>query len=288
MHISFSRIIFYLLLGCLFSTLEACSFKQISGFNNITYLQGDSLGIPQQKLTVFSPKKRNGLEEVLIFIHGGSWNSGKKSLYNFLGKRFARKGVVAVIIDYPLSPKADYLQMAISSVIAVQWVRNNIEQYGGNPDKIFVSGHSAGGHLAALISVRNEYFNLLGMENPIKGCILIDAAGLDMYGYMKEQNFAQGHTYLNTFTADPDTWKLASPLYHLHQQMPPFLIYRGEKTYPSIIKSTEKFIKALGNYTTKPAYKVQAGKKHIPMITQFLWTRNPLYDEILEFMQSKP
>jgi pimeloyl-ACP methyl ester carboxylesterase len=93
----------------------------------------------------------------------------------------ARKGVLTVIIEYPLSPEAQYQQMATASAKAVQWVKENIKGFGGDPDRIFVSGHSAGGHLAALISIRPEYFDSLSLPNPIKGLILIDAAGLDMY-----------------------------------------------------------------------------------------------------------
>jgi acetyl esterase/lipase len=277
-----------LVLVAVFSGIQACSLKRVSRIKDITYLQkNDSLQIEKQALNVFTPKKRKASRNVLVFIHGGNWNSGKKSLYNFLGSRLARKGVVAVIIDYPLSPQANYEQMAYASAVAVQWVKNNIEQYGGDPDRIFVSGHSAGGHLAALISIRGEYFDKLNIQNPVKGCILIDAAGLDMYGYLKEQNYTEGHTYLKTFTSDPAQWKQASPLYHLHQGMPPLLIYRGEKTYPSIIKSTTKFVKALDAYVATPAYHELKGKKHIPMITQFIWTWNPRYKEIIRFMDAQ-
>ncbi len=198
----------------------------------------------------------------------------------------ARKGAVTVIIEYPLSPAANYNEMAIASATAVNWVHSNIMKYGGNPEKIFVSGHSAGGHLAALITVREEYFDSIGVESPLKGAILIDAAGLDMYGYLKEEKLPEGHSYLKTFTSDPKIWKEASPMYHLHNGMPPLLIYRGEKTYPSILKSNEKFIKTLKPYVPSVNYKVLKNKKHIPMILQFFWTWNPIYDEIIEFMKS--
>jgi dipeptidyl aminopeptidase/acylaminoacyl peptidase len=240
-----------------------------------------------QALNIFTPGKKKELKNVLIFIHGGNWNSGNKSLYSYLGSRMARKNVITVIIDYPLSPKANYHQMATSAVTAVQWVQHNIDRYGGDPNRIFVSGHSAGGHLAALITLQKEYFNKLNIPNPIKGCILIDAAGLDMYGYLKEENKGEGHTYLQTFTSDPEEWKKASPIFHLHEEMQPFLIYRGEKTYPSIIKSTEKFVKVLSTLTPTPRYYVLKRKRHIPMITQFLWTWNPLYKEITDFMKAQ-
>jgi hypothetical protein len=90
-----------------------------------------------------------------------------------------------------------------------------------------------------------------------------------MYGYLKEEKLVEPHTYLQTFSSNPTVWRQASPIYHLHQEMLPFLIYRGEKTYPSIIKSTEKFVKVFSEYRKKSNYAIIKGKKHIPMITQF-------------------
>lgn len=197
----------------------------------------------------------------------------------------ARKNVVVVTLDYPLSPDANYNQMARAVANAVQWVKNNIQQYGGDPGKIFISGHSAGGHLATLVGIRNQYFDSLGISSPIKGIILIDAAGLDMFGYLREKNFAPDHTYFKTFTRNPTFWKAASPLYHLYKGMPPMLIYRGEKTYPSIINSHQKFIKALAEYAPDTDYFVLKGKKHVPMITQFLNPWNRRYKEIVGFMK---
>lgn len=244
-------------------------------------------GTGQQELSVFAPRKVADLTNVFVFIHGGSWKSGRKELYRFLGKRMARRGVTTVIIDYPLSPAAQYNEMATSAARAVQWVRQHIRNYGGSPDSIFVAGHSAGGHLAALLTVRDAYFDTLSMANPIRGAILIDAAGLDMYGYLMEKK-PEERKYLSTFTTHPRVWKEASPLYYLHPDIPPMLIYRGGKTYPSIIESNDKFAKALEKYVAKPDYRIQKGKKHIPMILQFLYGGNPRYKEIIHFMEAPP
>jgi acetyl esterase/lipase len=234
-------------------TFTGCAFKRVTRSKNITYLNADSANhIAAQKLSVFAPHRHDSLKNVLVFIYGGSWNSGKRSLYSFLGNRMARKDVVTVIIDYPKSPAVNYDVMATDAAIAVKWVQENIGHYGGNSNKIFISGHSAGGHLASLIMVRNNYFDKLGIVNPIKGAILIDAAGLDMYGYLKQENFSEGNSYLQTFTNNPATWKEASPLYHLHPGMPPMLIYLGGKTYPSIKVSNEKFVVALKNLGYHP------------------------------------
>lgn len=265
--------------------LSGCAFKTVERSKNLKYTGADLASKKERRtLNVFAPKKRSSPSNVFLFIHGGSWNSGNKGLYNFFGNRMARKEVVVVIIDYPLTPEANYNDMAIAVAKAVTWAKSNIEGYGGNPEKIFVSGHSAGGHLASLVSLRNEYFDTLGTSNPIKGTILIDAAGLDMHGYLSEKEVPEKRSYLKTFTRNPEEWKAASPLYHLHAGMPPMLIFRGEKTHPSIIKSHEKFVAALREFEPNPQYRVLKHKKHVSMISQFVKSRNPHYQQIIEFM----
>ena len=280
-------LIFFLITAPLPVILSSCAFKSITRSKSVEYLKADSsTHIVSQKLNIFAPRKQKKQKDVFIFIHGGNWNSGKRSLYSFLGTRLARKNVVSLIIDYPLSPKAGYKEMSFASAAAIKWAKDNIANYGGNPERIFISGHSAGGHLAALISLDNEYFDTLGITNPIKGVILIDAAGLDMYGYLKSENLEEGHTYYTTFTHNPAIWKKATPLYYLNSRIPPMLIYRGGKTYPSIKESNEKFITALKKIAPGTSYQVLKGKKHVPMILQFFWSANPRYKEIIQFMRN--
>ena len=236
---------------------------------------------------VFSPKHTTEKKDVFIFLHGGGWDSGHKSLYSFFGKRLARKGVVSIIVDYPLSPKVTYNEQAAAAAMVVKWAQQNIDKYSGDPKRIFISGHSAGGHLATLIAVRENYFDTLGIKNPLKGVVLIDAAGLDMYTYLMEHEAIGKDTYMDAFTKNHAVWKAASPIYHLHKGMPPMLILRGGKTYPSIESSTEKFVMELPKYNATPRYKVVKGKHHIAMIFQFLNSRNPLYKDILNFMKEQ-
>ncbi|KAA6441044.1 alpha/beta hydrolase [Dyadobacter flavalbus] len=264
---------------------SGCSFRRIAVSKNVVYQKADQAQA-EHSLNVFAPKKIKTPKNVLVFFHGGNWNSGRKSQYNIFGKHWARKDVVAVIADYPLSPGADFSDMAFAAAKAVKWVKENIGRYGGNPERIFVSGHSAGGHLAALISTDDRYFTKLGISNPIAGTILIDAAGLDMHGYLKEEKFPRGHTYLNTFTSDPEKWKEASPVFHLHPAMPPMLIYSGGRTYPSISKSNLKFVTSIKSYAPETIYRIQKKKKHVAMILQFVNPLNRRYKEIKDFMKS--
>ena len=264
---------------------SSCAFKQINRAKNIEFHTAS--GFAKQRLNVFSPKKTRDRKPVIIFIHGGSWNSGNKGLYSFFGARLARKGIVAVIPDYPKSPEANYQNMAEAVAAAVKWTKNNIANYGGDSERIILSGHSAGGHLAALVAMNPKYLKNIGVANAIKGMVLIDAAGLDMYGYLQASQFEAGNTYLKTFTTDTAEWKAASPIFYVNEKTPPMLILRGGKTYPSIEESNEKFVNILKGFPKVPySYTIQKGKKHIPMILQFLNSSNPQYKSINTFLST--
>jgi acetyl esterase/lipase len=272
-------VVLTVILSCI---LNSCG---ISKYKNVTYLPADAAAKTEDlKLDIFTPKQTGHKKDVFIFLYGGGWSNGRKSLYKFLGKRMARKDVVGVVMDYPLSPKANYNDMAIASAKAVKWVKENISQYGGDPDRIFISGHSAGGHLATLISVREKYFESIGLKDPIKGVILIDAAGLDMYKYLTEDS---GSRYMTAFTKDPVQWKEASPIYHLHKGVPPMLIFTGGKTYPNIKDSNERFAKKLAENTIAYNYKVVKRKRHAPMIFQLYNSNHFIYKDILSFMKEQ-
>ncbi len=285
MLIEFRNLIKVSLFGLLI-LLQGCAFQTISRIKNLTYLEADSTkSLPEKQLNVFAPKGAKDLP-VLIFIHGGSWKSGNKEIYDFLGSRMARKEVVTVIIDYPLAPANQIQSMELAAVQSVIWTRKNIEKYGGDPNQIFISGHSAGGHLAALMATKEDDFLLSEMENPLKGAILIDPAGLDMHWFLQEtKGTDEGDKYLGAFTEDPEVWKAASPIYFLEGQNMPILIMEGEKTYPGIRLTVDRFRKEADKKGVELDYEYYKKKKHIPMITQFFWTYNRGYKEVLDFME---
>ncbi len=252
-----------------------CSLISTTRTKNLVY-RDSTAQFPAQKLDVYKRMFSKKPKPVFIFIHGGNWNSGRKEQYNIIARNLAAKGIITVIIDYPLSPSANYKEMAQMSAIATKWTYDNISQYHGDPNRLFISGHSAGGHLASLITVDNSYFEELGLINPIKGAFLIDPAGLDMYDYLKKRTLKPNHTYSKTFTTNENSWKDASTIAHLHDNMPPIVILRGARTYESISTSNEVFMKEVQAYAPDTRYIIQKRKKHIPMILQFFnpWNKN--------------
>ncbi len=237
-------------------------------------------------LDVYAPKKQSARPyPVVVFIHGGNWNSGSKSLYSFVGRRLAKQGVVAVVINYRLSPQVRVPQMADDCARAVVWTQQHIGEYGGDPARIFLMGHSAGGGLAALLATDDALFRRWGLaQNPVRGTILDDAAGLDMYDYLRKMQYPDDRQYLTAFGSDPATWRQVSAMHHLTAQTPPFLLFVGGKTYPSISSSSARFRDQLTKLGHAPYYQVLPGKKHIPMVLQLYWQHNIIYQKLLPFV----
>jgi acetyl esterase/lipase len=238
-------------------------------------------------LDIYYNDKNKKSQDVIVFIHGGSWRSGAKDNYWFLGRNFVKKGKVFVAINYPLAPEYQYESMAYDCAKAIKWVKESISKYGGNPDRIFVMGHSAGGHLAALINQDPKYFAKVEVKNPIKGVILNDAFGLNIYQYLKIQintddKYVPG--FLQVFSNDEKEWENASPMFTVQNINNPYIMFAGSKTYESIQVQTPVFYQELKNKNKTAYFEVIKGKRHIGMITQMIFGCNKMYDKILDFI----
>ena len=239
-------------------------------------------------LNVYHKKGEVRNQDVILFIHGGSWSSGKKETYWWLGRNFAKNNVVTATINYPLAPNATYKEMALASAKAVKWVKDSIANYGGNPDRIFLMGHSAGGHLAELINADPQYFESIGIKNPVKGVILDDAFGLDMDEYLTKADRGGSYgDFLRTFSAEQKNWQLGSPLYYVENIKNPHLIFYGGKTYPAIQIQSERLNKALIAQNVPVELQVIKGKKHVGMISQMIFGCNKLYKSIYRFLKEQ-
>jgi acetyl esterase/lipase len=165
----------------------ACSFSPIKMLTAISSIHGITLTKdlhygtdPRQALDIYQPDAATvqptthhiGGLPVVVFIYGGSWQSGDKAGYGFVGRSLAQAGYVTVVMDYRLAPKNIYPDYVNDSVSAISWVYQNISKYGGNPNEIFVMGHSAGA-FNAVAAVDDERFwkNSHVPTSAIKGVI---------------------------------------------------------------------------------------------------------------------
>ena len=122
---------------------------------------------PRELLDIYPSDKPNS--KTLFFIHGGYWRALDKSSFQFVAGAFHSYSVTTVLITYPLAPDAAIGEIVNSCHRALDWVYNNIEQYNGDPDQVYIAGHSAGGHLATMLLVSGNH------NRKIKGVCTLSA-----------------------------------------------------------------------------------------------------------------
>ncbi len=158
-----------LLAGCspgrLVSTLT--SGENTENLGSFTYG-----GHSRQVLDVYRPAASSGeTSPVVIFFYGGRWQKGSRRDYGFVANALAEKGIVTVVPDYRVHPEVRFPSFVEDGAEVVRWVRRNIADYGGDAKQIFLMGHSAGAHIAALLAFDERYLGTMKGSDGLAGFI---------------------------------------------------------------------------------------------------------------------
>ena len=173
----------------------------------------------RQNLNVFSLKNQTKLAPVVVFFYGGSWTSGSKDDYRFIGEAFASKGIVTVIPDYRLYPQVKFPEFVNDGAKSLTWVRDNIEEYGGNSKEVYVMGHSAGAHIAAMLSYDNHFLKKQKIKQSfIEGFIGISGP----YDFLPFANPLNKKIF-----APEKEFKKSQPINYVKRQSPRTLLIHG-------------------------------------------------------------
>ena len=111
----------------------------------------------RKKLDIYRPEKMTGPAPVVMFVYGGAWAAGERWEYEFVGRAFAAAGYVTVIPDYRLFPEVVYPDFLEDVAQSMKWVEDNIAQYGGDKNRFFIAGHSAGAYNAVMVALDHSF-----------------------------------------------------------------------------------------------------------------------------------
>ncbi|MCZ6726291.1 MAG: alpha/beta hydrolase, partial [Acidobacteria bacterium] len=183
-----------------------------------------------QRLDVYTPAQQAddaSARPVMVYVHGGGWVSGDKSRIGSKPDWLLEQGFLLVSVNYRLSPQARHPTHTRDLAAALAWVAAHIADYGGDPEAIFLMGHSSGGHLVSLVAT-DERFLAAHQLTPdlVKGVIAVDTNALDIEALVRSRPPAETRLYRLTFGARPAGWRDASPSRHLAagKPIPPFLL----------------------------------------------------------------
>lgn len=262
------RISLLALTGLLFSSSQSWSQEtskkgfEVDVKTDVAYRDDKQADPIKHKLDIYTPKGQKDFP-VLMFVHGGSWKSGNKSLYASLGATFAKQGIGTVIINYRLSGGKDGIKHPehIKDVAsAFAWVHANIGKYGGKNDRIFISGHSAGGHLVSLLATDEKYLKEHKLaKSDIRGVMAISGV------YEIIPNI---RIFDDQFGTDEAVCKAASPINNVSAKHPPFLVIYADSDFPTIDKTSEAFCKKLCDCKCEAKTLKATERNHFSIIIQ--------------------
>lgn len=252
------------------------SSYEVEVVTNIVYYNGPDFNPKKHLLDIYEPKGLSSAP-VLMFVHGGGWQSGDKSLYSYLGRTFASQGFTTVVISYRLTPEVQHPGHIQDVARAFAWIYRNIAQHNGNPERVFVAGHSAGGHLTALLALDERYLNAEGLStNRIRGAMPISG--------VYDLNTIPG--FDSVFTSDPETRREASPVAHVDEHQPPFLITYAQFDYPTADIQSAELLNLLRQENSEAQTLTIPAKDHITIITSIGRPGDLTTESMLDFMRA--
>jgi acetyl esterase/lipase len=176
---------------------------------------------PRQKLDIYAPHEVAVGAPVVVFFYGGSWRMGNRGDYAFVGEALASRGILTVIADYRLYPEASYPGFVEDSAAAVAWTARRVRSYGGNPERLFVMGHSAGAYNAAMLALDAQWLGAQGMKtSALRGWIGLAGP----YDFLPIEN-----PDVKPVFHFPDTSPSSQPVNHVGAGAPPALLIVSEK-----------------------------------------------------------
>ncbi|MDR1525359.1 MAG: alpha/beta hydrolase, partial [Tannerella sp.] len=208
-----------LLLCCILTaTAQNTSPAAYAVREDISYIDGNETDDYRQKrckLDVYYPENVKGFPAV-VWFHGGGLEGGNKQI----PPELKNKGIAVVAVNYRLSPGATNPAYITDAAEATAWVFKNIEKYGGDPGKIFISGHSAGGYLTLMVGLDKKYLAAYGIDAAgIKGLIPVSGQTNTHYTIRKERGLPKDIPVIDEY----------APINRVRKDLPPTLLITGDR-----------------------------------------------------------
>ena len=234
------------------------------------------------ELDVYAPHAARDAP-VIVFFHGGSWETGKRSWYRYVGDALANSGVVTVIPDYRKFPAVRFPAFMHDAAHAVGWTREHAREYGGDPARVFVMGHSAGGHIAALLAADPRYLAEVGLR-PRELAGMIGLAGA--YAFLP---FVGNEAKI--FGDDPDGRHDSQPINFIDGDEPPLLLLHGVDDDEVSAHNAELLAERAQTIRDSVVLKLYPGVGHAAIVLAFArgrYSNIPALSDTLDFVLHPP
>lgn len=249
--------------------------------SQIAYRQEPELASASCQLDLYLPKPSDKAFPVMIWVHGGGLTGGDKAEppSAALSRMLAQHGIAVASVNYRLSPKVSFPVYIEDVAAAVAWVEKNAKGFGGNPARIFLSGHSAGAYLVAMLTMNPKFLTQVGFDwSHLAGVIPISGQVTTHFTVRKERGIGP-----NTIISDE-----ASPLYFARQEIPDMLLILGDHDWPARLEENQYFaacLKAAG--AGNVIFQVVPNRDHGTIFGKIPEPGDPAGKSILQFIHER-
>ncbi|MCW5233244.1 alpha/beta hydrolase [Verminephrobacter eiseniae] len=225
-------------------------------------------------LDIFPAENGNG--PVLVFIHGGYWRALSKDDSSFMAETFTRAGATVVAVNYSLAPSASLEKIIDQNRRAAAWIHRHIARYGADPERIYLCGSSAGGHLAGML-LADDWQEVYGApKNIVAGACCISG----LYDLTPIS-----HTHINDWIKlDSVSAHRCSPQFHLPASSIPLLISYGEFETDEFKRQSDCYLHAWRDRGFAAGYVAMPGTNHFDVVLKLMDRDSPLTRSLLEMM----
>ncbi len=215
-----------------------------------------------QRLDVYAPQGA-GNAPIVIFVHGGEWTRHDKAEVSFKPKFFNEHGVVFVSANYRLSPAATHPAHASDVAAAIRWVHDHAAQFGGDPHKIVLMGHSAGCHLVTLVALDPRYLAKVNLRPAdLRGVVAWSGGAYDLVQKV-EQGGAYADYIKKAFGDSGETWREASPVAHVKDvKAGPAFLFASIEPGNASHQASERMVKLIRDAGGQATSKLLEGRDH--------------------------
>ena len=238
--------------------------------------------LPEQKLDVYRPTHPDPTRGVVVFFYGGDWRNGTRGDYAFVGQALASRGFVAVLPDYRKYPAVRFPAFVQDGALAVRWAHDHVADLGGDPDRLFLMGHSAGAHIAAMLTLDAAYLRAVGLDrSAIRGTVGLSGP----YDFVPPDD-DKGAFGMARDDAHADP--AIEPVHFVDGREPPMLLVQGEQDTtvdPANATKLAAAINGAGGWVEVIRYPCRA---HVGVVLSLAWPfrwLSPVLDDAAAFLR---
>ena len=228
----------------------------------------------KQRLDLYFPVQKASNAPVLLFLHGGGFREGDRKQYGYVAEPFAKQGIITVVASYRLTPAFAHPAQPDDAKAAVAWIYRNVARYGGNPNAIYISGHSAGAILTADIGVDLSWMDQMKIPRAAVRGIVPISGPYDLAGYKE----------LSGYVPTPAAEASGSALRHVNAPAPVAIVAYGSPE-ERFMETSAQLVKAIEAKGSKATLLVLDGKDHAGTVWELRDANSPLTKAMLAMIK---